>query len=33
MQHRIESDLTDVAATKTLEQISAFLDDTMFEHR
>jgi len=26
-------DLTDVAATKTLEQITAFLDDTMLEHR
>jgi hypothetical protein len=27
------SDLTDVAATKALEQITAFPDDTMLEHR
>ena len=26
-------DLNDVAATKTLEEITAFLDDTMLEHR
>jgi hypothetical protein len=31
--NRMELDLTDVAAMKTLEQISAFLDDTMLEHR
>jgi hypothetical protein len=27
------SDLTDVAAMKAREQITAFLDDTMLEHR
>ncbi len=32
LKPRMEPDLTDVAATKALEQITAFLDDTMLEH-